>query len=74
MAQPLADTQERAMRGLAEAAAAALELEVFGGDCVRDRQQNLWLIDLNDWPSYARCRFAAADAIASYLTSPMRVT
>jgi hypothetical protein len=25
------------------------------------------LIDLNDWPSYGRCRFAAAEAIASYV-------
>ena len=50
-------------------AAAALELEVFGGDCVRDRQQRLWLIDLNDWPSYAPCRSGAAEAIASYLQS-----
>jgi hypothetical protein len=55
------------MRRLAAGAAAALELEVFGGDCVRDRENNLWLIDLNDWPSYAPCRFEAAAAIAAYL-------
>jgi hypothetical protein len=66
-AQPLQRALETRMRALAEAAAAALELEVFGGDCVRDRQDNLWLIDLNDWPSYARCRPEAAEAIASYL-------
>ena len=55
---------ETRMRALAEAGAAALELEVFGGDCVRDVNGSLWLIDLNDWPSYARCRFEAAEAIA----------
>jgi hypothetical protein len=65
----LAPEEERAMCGLAEAGAAALALEVFGGDCVRDRQQALWLIDLNDWPSYARCRVAAAAAIASYVSA-----
>ncbi|MGH7788019.1 MAG: hypothetical protein ACRERC_14195 [Candidatus Binatia bacterium] len=58
---------ERRLRALAEAGAAALELEVFGGDCVRDGHRNLWLIDLNDWPSYAPCRFGAGEAIASYL-------
>ena len=63
----LAAPQESAMRGLAEAGATSLELEVFGGDCVRDCQQRLWLIDLNDWPSYARCRFGASEAIASYV-------
>jgi len=72
LAPPLAADAERAMRSLAEAGAAALDLEVFGGDCVRDRQQNLWLIDLNDWPSYAPCRAAAAEAIASYLTTRTR--
>ena len=70
----LAPADETTIRGLAEAAAAALHLEVFGGDCVRDRQCNLWLIDLNDWPSYARCRFGAAEAIASYLTAQTRAT
>ncbi len=62
------------MNELAEAAAAALELEVYGGDCVCDRDQILSLIDLNDWPSYARCRFGAAQAIASYLTEQTGTT
>lgn len=61
--------QQAALNDLAEAGAAAIGLEVFGGDCVRDRQANLWLIDLNDWPSYARCRSGASEAIASYLTA-----
>lgn len=64
------DVERAAMNRLAEAGAAALDLEVFGGDCVRDRQGNLWLIDLNDWPSYAPCRFGASLAIASYLRTP----
>jgi hypothetical protein len=66
--RPLTAGEERTMRGLAEAGAAALELEVFGGDCVRDLHGEPWLIDLNDWPSYARCRSSAAEAIASYWT------
>lgn len=61
-----ADAEAR-LRALAEAGAASLELEVFGGDCVRDGNGRLWLIDLNDWPSYGRCRFGAAEAIASYV-------
>lgn len=60
-------TAEAALRALAAAGAASLELEVFGGDAVRDGDGNLWLIDLNDWPSYGRCRFGAAEAIASYV-------
>jgi hypothetical protein len=56
-----------ALRQLAGAAAVALQLEVFGGDCVRDDHGGLWIIDLNDWPSYGRCRFPASEAIASYV-------
>ncbi|MBX3028392.1 hypothetical protein KF840_26160 [bacterium] len=55
------------LRALADAGAASLALEVFGGDCVFDGDGNLWLIDLNDWPSYGRCRFGAAEAIAAHV-------
>ena len=58
---------EEAMRALAAKGAQALGLEVFGGDLVRDRNGVLALIDLNDWPSYGRCRATAADAISAYL-------
>jgi choline kinase len=70
----LAPAEEMAMNELAEVGAAALDLEVFGGDCVRDRQMGLWIIDLNDWPSYARCRSGASEAIASYLTAQTGTT
>ena len=56
-----------AMQQLAEVGARALELEGFGGDVVCDGNGGLSLIDLNDWPSYGRCRFDAAEAIASYV-------
>lgn len=63
----LAPATVAALQRLAEAGAAALELEVYGGDCVYDGNGGLWLIDLNDWPSYGRCRFGAAEAIAAYV-------
>jgi len=66
-AATVSEAERAAMNRLAEAGGAALDLEVFGGDCIRDLQGNLWLIDLNDWPSYAPCRFGASLAIASYL-------
>jgi len=62
----LATDERAAFVRLAEAAAAALGLEVFGGDFIREANGRLWLIDLNDWPSYAPCRAAAAEAIAQY--------
>jgi glutathione synthase/RimK-type ligase-like ATP-grasp enzyme len=52
---------------VARAGAAALGLEVFGGDLVVRPDGSAALIDINDWPSFARCRDEAADAIASYV-------
>jgi hypothetical protein len=51
----------------AHAGAAALGLEVFGGDLVVSPDGRPVIIDLNDWPSFARCRDEAADAIAGYV-------
>lgn len=56
-----------ALRRLADAAAAAAGLEVFGGDVILAPTGELTLIDLNDWPSFAPCRDRASDAIADYL-------
>jgi hypothetical protein len=46
---------------------AALSLEIFGGDLVLGDDGHTTLIDLNDWPSFAPCRDAAAQAIARHL-------
>jgi hypothetical protein len=60
------DTRAR-LAEIAQRAARALGVEVFGGDCVVSRDGGLHIIDLNDWPSYRACRSAAATAIAAYL-------
>jgi hypothetical protein len=49
-------------------AAAALGLEVFGGDAVIKADGEPKIIDLNAWPSYALYRNRAAQAIADCLT------
>lgn len=51
----------------ARAGAVALGLDVFGGDLVVDGNGRPVLVDINDWPSFSRCRDEAADAIAGYL-------
>jgi len=64
---PLDAAVRRGIDRLGQRAAAVLGVEVYGGDCVCDVTGRLTLIDLNDWPSYARCRSQAAPAIAAYL-------
>jgi hypothetical protein len=49
-------------------AAAALGLEIFGGDAVIKAEGEPKIIDLNAWPSYALYRDRAAQAIADCLT------
>jgi hypothetical protein len=52
------------LRRLAFAAARAAGLRVFGGDAVVSSRTHATLVDLNDWPSFAPVREAAAAAIA----------
>ena len=51
----------------AAAGARALGLEVYGGDGVCLANGRTLLIDVNDWPSFSRCRDEAAVAIARRL-------
>ena len=62
-----AEPDPAALQRLAEDAAAAAGLEIFGGDVIVGPSGQLTVIDLNDWPSFAPCRDRAADAIAGYL-------
>jgi glutathione synthase/RimK-type ligase-like ATP-grasp enzyme len=58
---------EKSLRTLVFAAARAVGLEVFGGDVAFPKPDAPVLIDLNDWPSFAPVRVAAAAAIAAYI-------
>jgi glutathione synthase/RimK-type ligase-like ATP-grasp enzyme len=55
------------LRAVARSAAAALGVEVFGGDAIIRRDGEPVIIDLNAWPSYAKFRDKAAQSIADYL-------
>ena len=57
-----------ALRRAAFGAAAALGLEIFGGDAIVQADGKPVIIDINAWPSYARYRDSAAHAIADHLT------
>jgi hypothetical protein len=53
-------------------AAAALGLEIFGGDAIIQASGEPMIIDLNAWPSYALYRDQAAQAIAEHLSERFR--
>ena len=52
------------LRKYGNRAAEALNVPVYGGDCVVSSTGEIHIIDFNDWPSFARCRDEAAPKIA----------
>jgi glutathione synthase/RimK-type ligase-like ATP-grasp enzyme len=56
------------LRRTAFDAAAALGLEIFGGDAIIRANGNPVIVDVNAWPSFARYRDRAAQLIADHLT------
>ena len=56
---------EERMRDICRQAATALDIKVYGGDCIVDSNGNIRIIDFNDWPSFAPCKDEAAPHIAN---------
>ncbi|MEI8346445.1 MAG: hypothetical protein WCG27_03195, partial [Pseudomonadota bacterium] len=52
-----------AIRAIAFKKAGILGLSIFGGDCIIDQNGKLWVIDMNDWPSFRTCQEEAAKAM-----------
>lgn len=46
-------------------------VDVYGGDVIIEKNGDYSIIDFNDWPSFSRCRVAAAKAIAMEVASKM---
>ena len=56
------------LAAVAQRAASAVGLEVYGGDAILAGHDQALLIDFNDWPSFSRCQQSAAMSIADYFT------
>ena len=55
---------KKKLQDMSNQAAEALDVPVYGGDCVVSAEGEIRIIDFNDWPSFARCREEAAPFIA----------
>lgn len=55
------------LQQMAEKAATAAGISIYGGDCIITSEGQPVLIDLNDWPSFSRCREEAAMAISRHI-------
>jgi hypothetical protein len=55
------------LNALALQAGEILGLDIYGGDCILTPDGALYLVDVNDWPSFRSCRELAAEHIAHHI-------
>ncbi len=63
---------EERLKAICAKAADALDVKIYGGDCVVSPEGEIRIIDFNDWPSFAPCRQEAATQIAKYIMSAIK--
>ena len=64
---------EEQLRYICRKAAETLHLIVYGGDCIVSPNGTIYIIDFNDWPSFAPCRKEAIPAIGDVIIKQLRV-
>ena len=57
------------LKSIAQRAANVLGVKIYGGDAIISSNQEIKLIDLNDWPSFAPCNEEAAKHIAEIISN-----
>ena len=62
------------LKNIATTAAEQTGLCAYGGDAIVDHKGRIYIIDINDFPSYAPCRDSAAKAIARAFDRKVRST
>ena len=55
------------LRETALRAAAAMNIDIFGGDCIITAKGEIYIIDINDFPSFSAYRSEAAKKIATFI-------
>jgi len=58
---------EELLKNIAAKAAKVLGLEVFGGDAIITEESEIFIVDMNDWPSFAPVREKASKEIAKLI-------
>ncbi|MDE6842690.1 MAG: hypothetical protein K2J24_04115, partial [Muribaculaceae bacterium] len=60
------------LKDMCQRASDLLDVRIYGGDCIVDRDGTVRIIDFNDWPSFAPCRTEAAPYIAKCILSAIK--
>jgi len=64
---------DKKLHDLCFLAADVLNLIVFGGDCIVSSDGDIHIIDFNDWPSFAPCRYEAIPAIGKRIIKQLTI-
>ena len=59
-------------KAMCNKAAEALDIKIYGGDCILSPDGKITIIDFNDWPSFAPCRQEASAVIARAILSEVK--
>lgn len=65
--------KEDTLRINAQKAAEAIGVEIFGGDAIIAPDGKIYIIDINDFPSFSCCRERASEAISNHIISKFNV-
>lgn len=63
---------EAHLRSICSSACEALDVRIYGGDCIVGTDGSISIIDFNDWPSFAPCRQEAAPFIAKCIFNDIK--
>lgn len=63
---------EEKLRSMCQEASDILDVRIYGGDCIVDKDGSIRIIDFNDWPSFAPCRQEAAPYIAKCVLNAIK--
>lgn len=58
-----------ALRNEVSRLACLSNVQVYGGDAIVDKNGNYFIIDFNDWPTFANCREEAVEAIGKLISN-----
>lgn len=59
-------------KAMCNKAAEALDVKIYGGDCILSPDGKITIIDFNDWPSFAPCRQEASAVIVRAILSEIK--
>lgn len=62
------------LQQITQEASEIVQVPIYGGDAIIEKDGTISIIDFNDWPSFAPCRDEASKYIAAYLMNQFKIS